>query len=233
MTQGGWVDRAMPPSSETVPGKPQSEGVLPEVSVAMEGPLPPDILEAWEIDDHRRTPSECSPASGADGDKAAQLLQLYIAFVNKMEATRPEILRGVRVWKLLRRLPWAWLRGQLNELHSLSQEAATLDQFWSHSWQGAWWAKFTNILYLHSCLPASVAGTVSASVAFGLISAGLLGALRTWCMLFGFVAFCITLLLWCPRKLVFLDIVCIHQTDEERKGDWAIVEIHFRIFMTT
>ncbi|CAE7459543.1 unnamed protein product [Symbiodinium sp. CCMP2592] len=189
----------LPQSSETVLGKRE------------------EILVG--IEDH--SPSEGSAASKTDKDpdKAAQLVRLYIAIVNRMTATRPEILRGVRVWRLLRYLPWAWLRGRLDDLHSLSQQTAILDQFWSHSWQGARWAKFANILYLHSCLPASIAGTLSAGVAFGLVSTGFLGARRTWCMLFGFVAFCITLLLWPPGKLVFLDIACIHQTDEDRKGE--------------
>ena len=195
---------------------------MPEVLVGEDHTVS-ERLEVREvsrgIEDHSPAEGSVSSETGASEDRAVQLVRLYIAFVNEMKATRPEILRGVRVWQLLRCLPWAWLRGQLDDLHLLSQETANLDQFWSHSWQGAGWAKLTNILYLHSCLPASIAGTLSAGVAFGLVSAGLLGALQTWCMLFAFVAFCITLLLWRPRKLVFLDIACIHQTDEERKGE--------------
>ncbi|CAE7810978.1 unnamed protein product [Symbiodinium sp. CCMP2592] len=135
-----------------------------------------------------------------------------------MQATRPEILRGVRVWRLLRYLPSLWLRGKRNDLHGLSQQATQFDQFWSHSWQGSGWTKYTNILYLHNCMPASIAGTLSANIACGLVSAGFLDVQQRWCLLSGFVAFCTTLLLWHPRKFVFLDIVCIHQTDNGRRG---------------
>ncbi|CAE7868990.1 hypothetical protein AK812_SmicGene27856 [Symbiodinium microadriaticum] len=213
----------MPQVAETVLGEAEPEEVLPEVLGRMEDPVPSEFLEACEVspgvEDHSPPTCSMSLRQDADRDKAGELVQLHIAFVHQMKATRPEILRGVRVWQLLRYLPWAWLRGQLEDLHVLSQETAKLDEFWSHSWRGAGWAKFTNILYLHSCMPASIAGTLSAGLAFGFVSAGFLGALGTYCMLFGFVAFCITLLLWRPHKLVFLDIACIHQTDEERRGE--------------
>ena len=97
-----------------------------------------------------------------------------------MEATRPEILRGVRVGKLLRYLPSTWLqRGDFDTLHSLSQQTTHFDQFWSHSWRGGRWTKYINILYLHNCVPATIAGSLSASVVCGLVSAGLL--VGRWC----------------------------------------------------
>ncbi|CAE7655663.1 unnamed protein product [Symbiodinium sp. CCMP2456] len=197
----------MPNSSETVVGKPAA------IAVEATSGVDDDI------------PSEFSGASDEDArdDRAGrQLVQFYIAFINQMEATRPEILRGVPVWKLLRYLPSAWLREKLDDLHGLSQQAMQFDQFWSHSWRGSAWTKYTNMLYLHNCMPASIAGTLSASVACGLVSAGFLGARQGWCILFGLVAFCTALLLWRPRKLVFLDIACIHQTDEDRKGEAII-----------
>jgi len=194
----------MPQSVEALPGNPEAIE-YPEVELGIQDRFPSEVSE--------------SPGKDADDDKAGQLVQLYIAFVNQMVVTRPEILRGVRVWQLLRYLPSAWLRDDLDSLHSFSQQTTQFDQFWSHSWKGQRWSKYINILYLHNCLPASIAGSLSAGVACGLVSAGLLGARQRWCLLFGLVAFCITLLLWRPRKLVFLDIACIHQTDEGRKGE--------------
>ena len=193
----------MAQSLEALPGNP--DATLPEVVLGMQN----------------RTPSEVSEASykDADEDKAVQLMQLYIRFVNQMMATRPEILRGVRVWRLLRYLPSAWLQDDLDSLHSSSQQTTQFDQFWSHSWKGRWWSKYINILYLHNCLPASIAGSLGAGVACGLVSAGLLGARERWCLQLGLLAFCVTLVLWHPQKLVFLDIACIHQTDQGRKGE--------------
>ena len=71
-------------------------------------------------------------------------------------------------------------------------------------------------------MPASIAGALSGSIACGLVSAGFLGARQGWCVLFGFVTFCTCLLLRRPQKLVFLDIACIHQTDESRKEEAII-----------
>ena len=198
-------------------------GAMPQSVEALQLPGNPEAIEYPEVElgIQDRFPSEVSetPHKDADEDKAGQLVQLYIAFVNQMMATRPEILRGVRVWQLLRYLPSAWLRDDVDSLHSFSQQTTQFDQFWSHSWKGQRWSKYINILYLHNCLSASIAGSLSAGVACGLVSAGLLAARQRWCLQFGLVAFCITLLLWRPRKLVFLDIACIHQTDDGRKGE--------------
>ncbi|CAE6950485.1 unnamed protein product, partial [Symbiodinium sp. KB8] len=172
-----------------------------EVSFGTDDRIPPEFPEALEEDE--------------EDDRVVALMQ----FFKQMLATRPEIVRGVRVWKLLRYLPSAWLHGNLNYLHALSEPTTHLDQFWSHSWHGSQWTKYANMLYLHNCMPASIAGILSASVACGLVSAGFLGARQGWCLLFGFVAFCITLLLWHARKLVFLDIACIHQTDDVRRAE--------------
>ncbi|CAE7466581.1 unnamed protein product [Symbiodinium sp. CCMP2592] len=190
----------MSPSSETVLGRPTATS---EVACDFQDPIP----------------CECANASNEDvNDGGQQLAPFYIAFINQMEATRPEILRGVRVGKLLRYLPSTWLLGgDFDTLHSLSQQTPHFDQFWSHSWRGGRWSKYINILYLHNCVPATVAGSLSASVVCGLVSAGLL--VGRWCLFSGLVAFCIVLLLWRPRKLVFIDIACIPQADQDRKGE--------------
>ncbi|CAE7689423.1 unnamed protein product, partial [Symbiodinium sp. CCMP2456] len=175
------------------------EDVDPEVWFGTNDPIPPEFPEGSEEDE------------GDDG--VVELMQQGVACINQMKATRPEILRGVRVWKLLHFLPPTWLRGYLTDLYGLSQQTTHLDQFWSHSWQGSRWTKYVTMLYLHNCMPASIAGTLSTGVACGLVSAGFLGARQGGCVLFWFVAFCVALLLWRPRKLVFFDIACIHQTD--------------------
>ncbi|CAE7488407.1 unnamed protein product [Symbiodinium necroappetens] len=191
----------MSPSSETVLGRP--DAIASEVSFGLQDPIPSEFANASEEDVN----------NGGEN-----LAPFYIAFVNQMEATRPEILRGVRVGQLLRYLPSTWLHGgDLETLHSLSQQTENFDQFWSHSWRGARWSKYINVLYLHNCVPATIAGSLCASAACGLVSAGLLDG--RWCLLSGLVAFCIVLLLWHPRKLVFIDIACIPQSDQDRKGE--------------
>ena len=96
----------MPQSVEALPGNPEAIE-YPEVELGIQDRFPSEVSE--------------TPHKDADEDKAGQLVQLYIAFVNQMMATRPEILRGVRVWQLLRYLPSAWLRDDLDSLHSFIQ----------------------------------------------------------------------------------------------------------------
>ena len=100
-------------------------GAMPQSVEALQLPGNPEAIEYPEVElgIQDRFPSEVSetPHKDADEDKAGQLVQLYIAFVNQMMATRPEILRGVRVWQLLRYLPSAWLRDDLDSLHSFIQ----------------------------------------------------------------------------------------------------------------
>ncbi|CAE7639112.1 unnamed protein product [Symbiodinium sp. CCMP2592] len=148
-----------------------------------------------------------------------EFANLWVNFASKMQASRPGILHGVRASQVLHHLPWAWLRRDLNSLYALSQETAKFDQFWSHSWKGALWAKYINLLYLQTCLAANIAGTLSASLALGLVSAEFLGARRGFCLVFGFLSFCFAPWLWRSRRIVFLDIFCIHQKDQQLKAE--------------
>ena len=123
------VDRAMPQSSETVLGKRQDlfdpQGVDPEdvdpeasdseVSFGTDDQIPPEFPVASEED--------------KEDERLAELKQWAVTFIEQMKAMRPEIVPGVRVWKLLHYLPSAWLGGNLKDLHGLSQQTAHLDQF--------------------------------------------------------------------------------------------------------
>ena len=192
----------LPKSLETECGNPRFP---PAVLLGVEDPVPTEYPKVSEED--------------ADGE---ELANLYIMFTTNMRVTRPEILRGVRASEVLRHLPWVWLRRDLTSLYPLSHEAAKFDQFWSHSWKGALWAKYVNIFYLQTCLPANIVGIISASVACVLVSEGLLEARKGWCLLLGFAGFCVTPLLWRSGKVVFLDMACINQRDQGLKGEAII-----------
>ncbi|CAE7761867.1 unnamed protein product [Symbiodinium necroappetens] len=129
--------RAMPQHaqrSETVLGKQQDmldpqdidpENIDPEVSVTLDDNIPSEFQDSSEED--------------AEHDRIAQLMQRYIAFINEMQATRPDILRGF------------------------------------------------------------------------------LGARQAWCLLFGFVAFCMTLLIWHPQTSP-AEYGCIFEAVEVHAG---------------
>ncbi|CAE7862241.1 unnamed protein product [Symbiodinium microadriaticum] len=159
---------------------------------------------------------------GLETGERDEIANLWVNFASKMKASRPGILRGVRASQVLHHLPWAWLRRDLNPLHALSQETSKFDQFWSHSWKGAMWAKYVNLLYLQTCLAANVAGTLSASLALGFVSAGWLGARRG--LVFGFVTFCFTPLLWRSRRWCVFEIAAfLHSRTKGRKAVLKII----------
>ncbi|CAE7280517.1 FH6 [Symbiodinium sp. CCMP2456] len=195
--------------------------------------MPPQRLETQLGNPHGRpavplgvedpVPTEHPKAVEKDGERD-EFANLWVNFASKMQASRPGILHGVQASQVLHHLPWAWLRRDLNSLYAVSQETSKFDQFWSHSWKGALWAKYVNVLYLQTGLAANVAGTLSASLALGLVSAGWLGARRGFCLVFGFVTFCFTPFLWRSRRIVFLDIFCIHQQDQQLKAE-AIMSV--------
>mmetsp|Transcript_64628 Transcript_64628/g.151483 ORF Transcript_64628/g.151483 Transcript_64628/m.151483 type:complete len:523 (-) Transcript_64628:105-1673(-) len=101
-----------------------------------------------------------------------------------------------------------------------------LDIFLSHSWHACWWQKYLTLLYYFNALPATIS-----AVAAGLMwcalqyRIGCVGVL-SWRGFFpSSILFFIVLFSWhharafleSYRVSIFLDKVCIHQKDEERK----------------
>ena len=164
-------------------------------------------------------------SAGQDLDEFRSVADVYFEYVSSMTATRPGVVRGIRVFRFLQYAPLYWMRGRLDLLHRFSEEVTQLDEFWSHSWRDAAWTKYVNILYLSSGASAFVVGTLGAALACTLF---MLGALPEWhgnywrcqwCTLFGIVSHYSTMLLCLRQKRVFLDIACIDQRNQEAKGE--------------
>ncbi|OLQ07976.1 hypothetical protein AK812_SmicGene8571 [Symbiodinium microadriaticum] len=97
-----------------------------------------------------------------------------IEILTAMDATSPDICRGISVHRALQHAPRKWARADFEGMHALSQKTAHFHEFWSHSWRTKKWLKYLNILFLNNSLPASVVGTVCALLAFFLSFTGLL-----------------------------------------------------------
>ncbi|CAE7533111.1 unnamed protein product, partial [Symbiodinium sp. CCMP2456] len=138
--------------------------------------------------------------------------------VAQMQATRPEMIRAAPVWKILRGLARP-LRGAAGDFYDLSQTTTRLNAFWSHSWHGSAKHKIATIFFLHKASAATILGTTSAVIAGVLYGLKLLpgfgaeGRSCWWCVMTGSLTYLLVLLFWQPRELVFVDRVCISQTD--------------------
>ncbi|CAE7217492.1 unnamed protein product [Symbiodinium sp. CCMP2456] len=169
-----------------------------------------------------KTPSQISAASPVEEE-----MEIFIHVLASMQATRPEIVRGIPVCRALQLAPLLWARGDLDALHRCSKATPKLTEFWSHSWQTKAWLKYISILFLNNSFPAFVVGTVLASVSFALWVADILPTWSRrhqygWSLVTGVVSYYLTLLFWRSRKLAFLDIACINQTDKVRKTEGLV-----------
>ena len=116
-----------------------------------------------------------SAASSTDSDEDSwkDMIDRYSEFLIEMQATRPEILRGIRTFEVLREGPRRWIKGDLHGLHARTEVVTELDEFWSHSWQLRPLTKYASLLFVSNGFPAFVVGTASAFVPFALFAAGI------------------------------------------------------------
>ena len=80
-----------------------------------------------------------------------------------MQATRPEIVRGIRTFRVLQEGPRRWIKGDLPGLHARTEVVTELDEFWSHSWQLHPLTKYMSLLFVSNGFPAFVARFLSST----------------------------------------------------------------------
>lgn len=169
--------------------------------------------------------SEGSEVSISNGPEANPFIESWIQILMQMRVTSPQVQRGIPVYRALQEAPLKWARNELGEIHALTRTTSQFHEFWSHSWRTKAWLKYINILFLNNGLPAFVIGTLFALTAFFLSFTGLLPVWAghetgyVWCTPAGIFGYYLTLLFWRSRKLAFLDIACINQTDGRMKAE--------------
>ena len=149
-------------------------------------------------------------------------MMLVRDFLVRLEVTRPEVIRVTQARHAL------WRFGRvLREGHSgpncyhHSEVRSNIAQFWSHSWQGSALPKILLLLAIYNGIPAVLVGS-AAFVTTRICTAPELGPFPAknplaWSMLAGVTFSSLTFLLWQSRRRVFLDRICIHQTNERLK----------------
>ena len=142
-----------------------------------------------------------NPTPAAPPDRIQETIEFCTRFLVAMRATRPEILRGIRIHQALRYMPRHLLCADLASLHKRTVATDRFDQFWSHSWQARLWMKYLNILWLNNAVPANVVSILSASLAMVLMLGGFLDSSDySWSLLFGATGYFFTFFVWRSRS---------------------------------
>ena len=153
-------------------------------------------------------------------------------WISTFRVASPELLRATSPWCALQCF------GQLlysENIHGfeLSHPVEKIDTFWSHSWHGSAWNKVLVLLLFYNGLPALLISSLLAALMFAFSSLGFLPGPEkplTWGEegetfvyspwgLFCAFPICVGVwLLWRPRSSIFVDRLCIHQSDPEQKA---------------
>lgn len=131
------------------------------------------------------------------------------------------------------------LQDAADTAYSKSFSTPVLDDFWSHSWQSPPTFKIVVLLLEYNARAAGILAICAGLLAIVFDSLGLLRHKKIyielfkdpsqvqpdkelqetslWCLLFGTLTLFAGLLVWPSQRKVFLDKLCIHQTDEQMK----------------
>eukprot|EP00439_Symbiodinium_sp_Y106_P045057 s900_g5.t1 len=146
--------------------------------------------------------------------------------LTKMEVTHPAILRGTPAYKVLRCFGRVLRNDSIGrDLFCHSRQTCQIQVFVSHNWHGSALQKILLLLIVECGRPALVAGLIAATLA-AIVQhlAGIATEPRTpgaalFSLISGLLASTVTFFLWRPHHLVFLDRICISQTDRRLKGN--------------
>eukprot|EP00435_Cladocopium_sp_Y103_P018084 s2117_g4.t1 len=149
--------------------------------------------------------------------------------IAQMDVINPEIMRVTRAFQTFQRFG-AVLRVECDgDFYHKSCPSNKISTFWSHSWHGGHWKKILTLITLYNGSAAVCLGLLTGLVMMLLFSFGQLPGFdrgfyiesvrwSTWSVCSGFLVTCLVFALWRPQTQVFLDRVCISQTDNDLKA---------------
>ncbi|CAE7510778.1 unnamed protein product [Symbiodinium sp. CCMP2592] len=199
----------------------------PNMIVPMQ--IPPDD-DAEHVDVVAPLPSEIQIIAAAqeqDPKEATALSEDFLAeLAGCMVPISPDLLRATKAGDAFRGFGKA-LRGS-KKLYQLSYQTKKINQFWSHSWHGSTWRKYVTLLLFYNGAAAAAVACLGAAVASVLFALELLPVLREpnkvtywqsfWAALVGMILYLLVLLFYRPQVPIFLDVICIDQSNPRRKG---------------
>ncbi|CAE7452467.1 unnamed protein product [Symbiodinium necroappetens] len=173
-------------------------------------------------------PEERDPVQAQKAPKAGVDYHRVIAeHFSTMNLTSPTVQRVTSSHHVLRCFGQALRQKVVGEVYHFSKPAVRIPQFVSHSWHGPAWKKIASLFVLKNGPAAMASGSFLALVMVVLSSLNILPGYDRLPMLeqdrtyvFGPWGICIGMLIAClvitfrePRDQVFVDVLCIHQTD--------------------
>ncbi|CAE7258352.1 unnamed protein product, partial [Symbiodinium sp. KB8] len=184
---------SMPPTV-TVLGHPDILGhdLDVDVSVPSERPSSSSDKEAGEC----LAQTKSSSSSDEEAAQAESIAEFAADIISKLEPVRPDVVRATRVQNVLHRLGRPLRLGKVATLFFLTKAGA-----------------------------ATAAGTGVAVAACMALGFGVLpddDGSSWWCLSSGCLAYLLTMLLWRPRQLVFVDRVCISQVNPELQAQGTL-----------
>ncbi|CAE6966278.1 unnamed protein product [Symbiodinium sp. CCMP2592] len=186
------------------------------------------------VDDCPEGPSDAESVRDAASDTASDRVSpsaSVAAFLQAMQPTRPEVLRGCPAHVASADFGRVFWTGGRDSFFHLSIVTEAYDEFVSHSWQVATWRKCLLLVMLKRGAPAFLIAGLGAGLMISIWQFGFLpGYVKAeyesdapglqhsfWCLVTGLVLAPLTLLFWRPRGIIFLDRVCINQFDSRQK----------------
>ncbi|CAJ1367846.1 unnamed protein product [Effrenium voratum] len=183
--------------------------------------------------------SVCSSQKSHGNKEVAQqkVVQRVARYMSTMQVSDPELLRATSPSSVLSGFGRALQDGPFEAYH-LSRATTRISAFWSHSWHGQPWQKTLVLLFTYNGFPAVVLGSWATLLLLALtcwndlpgiqkeatLEPGTVYTFSMWGLGSGVLVAGLALLFWQPRGSIFLDRVCIHQTDEKLKAQ-AILSI--------
>ena len=142
-----------------------------------------------------------------------------------MEILKPEAMRATRAHKAFKSCSRALRKTDTDDLYAESFTSERLSCFWSHSWHGRLWMKILTLMMRYNGLPSVLSGSFTALVMAVLVGCGLLPRIHSswaewsmWSLGSGFAAAVLTFCFWQPQQPVFLDRICINESNNDQKA---------------
>ena len=168
--------------------------------------------------------------SGASDSDLHAMIPTLIESVAKMEVVNPEVLRVTPVFRALEHFAAALRPGSAVDFYHKSRRSQRISTFWSHSWHGGHWKKIFAIITLYNGTAAVLLSLLTGACMMLLFSLGALPGIdrgwfddsfqwSCWSTFSGLVVASLVMIFWRPRTAVFLDRICISQSDARLKTE--------------
>ena len=160
-----------------------------------------------------------------------EIMEIMAEGMAQMEVVNPEVLRVTPACQAFEHFAAALRSGRSRsqrDFYHKSRKSHKISTFWSHSWHGGHWKKIITLITFYNGTAAVSLGIITGVVATLLFRFGVLPGFDTtyegysmkasvWSIGSGFLVTCLVVIFWRPQTPVFLDRICISQTDSDLK----------------